>query len=445
MSGTKKSMGNFLTLLVLFPLTIAVNIVVTRILGPSEKGIFSFLLLLGEAMLPVLYLGFGVGVIFYVSAEKYKPKSVVISLLAIGLVKGILITGFIYFLWSNGMLGQTAKEIPPEAMLPILAVLPLSGIQTMSKQLFKGCSQFRLLNIITLVDQISNALLLLGLVVFTELALIGAIWAVVIKKIIATFLIIFILFRSHPPEWKINMSFIRDCYSYGIKAWVGNMATRANEKFDQLILGFFASSSLLGYYSVAYSLVRFLGFIPQAVAPVMFNMIAKTNDLKKSAHMLARVHRVLIILVGLMALALGISAYWLIPWLYGEAFRNAFIPFIILLPGMFTYMASRRIINKFLAANGMPGKTSIVEGVGAVVGMTCYLILIPLYDVIGAAVGSTLAYLVSTGLAHYFFRQLIPKGEVNLFRVGFNDLRWMWDKLEGSFSILRKMRKRIFK
>ncbi|MBR9921788.1 MAG: oligosaccharide flippase family protein [Bacteroidetes bacterium] len=442
MSGTRKSLGNFFTLLFLFPLTIAVNIIVTRILGPSEKGIFSFLLLLGESMLPILYLGFGVGIIYFLSAEKYKAPQVALSLLMIGLVKGILITGIIYLLWSNQWLGQTAKEIPPEAMLPILAVLPLSGIQTMTKQLFKGCSQFGLLNIITLADQISNALLLLGLVVFTEFALLGAVWAVVIKKIIATMVILFILFRKHRPVWSINLAFIKDCYRYGLKAWVGNMATRANEKFDQLILGFFASSNLLGYYSVAYSLIRFLGFIPQAIAPVLFNMVAKVNDLQKSAIMLAQIHRILILLVGLMAIGLGVSASWLIPWLYGEAFSQAVVPAIILLPGMFAYMASRRVINKFLAANGMPEKPSIVEGVGAVVGMSCYLTLIPAYDIIGAAVGSTAAYLVSTGVAHYFFNRLIPKGTVSMFKISMSDIRWLLDRLMSSSGFLRKFLKR---
>lgn len=438
-------MGNFVTMLVLFPLTIVVNIIVTRILGPSDKGIFSFLLILGEALLPLLYFGFGVGVIYFVSAEKYKAQKVAITLLGVGFIKGIIITGAIYLLWSNGMLGKTASEITPEQMLPILAVLPLSGIMTMANQLFKGCSQFKLTNIITLSDQVSTALLLIGLVIFSGLELQGAIWAMVIKKIIATILILGLVFREHKPTWEINVPFIKECYGYGIKAWVGNMATRANEKFDQLILGFFASSELLGYYSVAYSLVRFLGFLPQAVSPVMFNMIAKINDLNKSAKMLARVHRVMIIMVGLMSLGIGISSYWLIPLLYGEAFRAAFIPAIILLPGMFAYMASRRIINKYLAANGMPGKPSIVEGVGAVVGMICYLTLIPPFDVIGAAVGSTLAYLISTALAHYFFNQLIPRGEVNLFRVSFKDLRWMWEKVENSYGIVRKIRKRVFR
>ena len=443
MSGTRKSMGNFVTMVVLFPLTIAVNILVTRILGPSEKGVYAFLLLIGEALLPILYLGFGVGVIFFVSAEKYKASKVSLSLLLVGLLKGVLITGLVYVLWKFELLGETAKEIRPEYMLPVLSVLPLSGVMTMSKQLFKGTSQFGLLNIITLADQITNALLLLALVVFTGMKLQGAVYTVVVKKILATAVILFILFRQHKPEWRIDGSFIRDCYRYGIRAWVGNMATRANEKFDQLILGFFASSNLLGYYSVAYSLIRFMGFIPQAVAPVMFNMIAKAQDLKRSAQMLAKVHRVMLILVGFLALALGISAYWLIPFLYGEAFRQAYIPAVILLPGMFAYMASRRIINKYLSANGMPEKTSIVEGFGAAVGMICYLILIPMFDIIGAAVGSTLAYLSSTFVAHYFFNKLIPRGEVNLFRVGWSDLTWMWQRLENSFGFLRRISKKI--
>ena len=445
LSGTRKSLGNFFTHLVMFPITIAISILVARILGPSDRGIYAFVLLLGQSLLPILFLGFGVGTLFMISSERFKAKDVTISCLIIGLGKGILISLLLYVLWKNQWLGQTAKEVPADVMLPILAVLPLSGVWSISQQIFKGNSQFGVVNLMTLGTASLNAIFLTIFVLILKWSIRGAVIAIISQQIITNTFVLFMLVRNFRPRLRISLDFIKASYGYGIKGWVGNMASRANEKFDQLILSFFASSTLLGYYAIAFSLVRFCGYFPQAVTPVLFNIVARTKDLKKSAVLAAQVHRAMLITVGVMALFLAATGYWLIPLLYGEAYKAAFIPFLILLPGMFAYMASRRVINKFLGANGYPEKMSIVEGSGALVGMILYFLLIPVFDINGAALGSTVAYIVSALVALRFFYKLVPKGTANLFRISWRDVQWIYRKLEGAFSIIGKLKKRFIR
>jgi O-antigen/teichoic acid export membrane protein len=442
-SGTKKTLGNFFTHLVMFPITIAVSILVARVLGPSDRGIYAFVLLMGQSLLPILFLGFGVGVLYMISSERYHAKEVTLSCLAIGLGKGIIISLLLGFLWYNQWLGQTAREIGPEVMLPVLVVLPLSGIWSVSTQILKGNSLFGMLNILTLSTALLNAIFLTLFVLILKMSLQGAVIAIILQQVLTNAVVLFIVFRKFKPRFKISLDFIKASYNYGIKGWVGNMASRANEKFDQLILSFFASSTLLGYYAIAFSLVRFIGYLPQAVTPVLFNIVARTKDVQKSAVLTAQVHRAMMISVGILTVGLAIAGYWMIPFLYGEAFRASYIPFLILLPGMFVYMASRRVINKFLGANGFPGKMSIVEGSGAVIGLILYIILIPIMDINGAALGSTVAYIVSGGVALYFFYRLVPRKSVNLFRVSWKDVRWILARLEGAFSALKKVRRRL--
>jgi O-antigen/teichoic acid export membrane protein len=444
-SGTRKSLGNFFTILVLFPLGILISILVARILGPSSRGIYAFLLLMGESLLPILFLGFGTGVIYMISSERYKAKNVILSSLLIGVLKGGLIALLLWVLWKNQLLGETAKEIPEHIFLPVLFTLPLNGLFTMSKQVFKGTSNFGLFNMASLLYTVSNLIFLTAFVVLVDWDLEGAVYSIIAQKVITVFAVLAILFYRLRPRLRIDLGYIRACYDYGIKGWIGNMATTANERFDQIILSYFANSTMLGYYAIAFSLVRFMGYFPQAVTPVMFNIIARTKEKAKSLELMAQVHRAMLVSVGLMALALGISGYWLIPLLYGEEYSSAFIPFIILVPGMFIYMASRRVINKYFGASGMPAKMSIVEGAGATVGIICYLTLIPIFGIIGAAVGSTAAYFVSTIVAHILFRRMTKGQKVNLFGVSFRDLRWIFGKLEGSFAIVGKLRRRFFK
>ncbi|HHJ51394.1 MAG TPA: hypothetical protein ENJ88_10905 [Phaeodactylibacter sp.] len=435
MSGTRKSLGNFITLLVMFPLSIGVNILVARILGPANKGLYAFMVLLGESMLPILFLGFGVGVVYLLGSERFKGRDVVFSSLVIGFLNGAVVALLLAFLWSKQWLGKTAAEVPGEFMLPVLMTLPLTGMFSMAKQILKGRSQFKVLNILTLANALFNIALLSAFVLLTDMALRGAVMAIVVQKVLTAVVVVYLLARYTSPRLKFNPAFVRESYAYGIKAWLGNMATRSNERMDQLILSFFADARLLGYYSVAFSIVRLMGFFPQAISPVLFNMVAKAKDAGRSAVLLAQVHRALLLLVGGMALALGLAGKWLIPFLYGSAYEASYLPMLILLPGMFVYMASRRVINKFLSANGHPGLSSRVEAIGALTGIVAYLLLIPVLGVAGAALASSLAYVVSTIAAHYYLHRLLPDFRTaDLFLVGKKDLTWLYRRVLGALG-----------
>ncbi len=425
MSGARKSLGNFFTLVVMFPLSITVNILVARILGPANKGLYAFMVLLGESMLPIFFLGFGVGVVYLLGSERFKGRDVIFSSLVIGFASGLLVAFLLAFLWSRQWLGKTASALPAEFMLPVLCTLPLSGVFSISKQVLKGQSRFGLLNVLTLANGVFNVLLLVVLVLLTGLALQGAVIAIVLQKFLTACVVVYLLLRYNRFRWRLHLPFIRASYAYGLKAWLGNMATRSNERMDQLILSFFVGPVWLGYYSVAFSLVRLMGFFPQAVSPVLFNMVAKARDVTRSVVLMARVHRVLLLLVGVMALTLALTGPWVIPLLYGRAYEAAYTPMLILLPGMFVYMASRRVVNKFLSASGFPEMSSKVEGVGALTGIAGYALFIPFWGILGAALASTLAYGVSTWVAHRYLRSLLSGDEhLPLFSLSKEDLRW---------------------
>ncbi len=440
MSGVRKSLGNFFTLVVMFPLSIAINIWVARLLGPANKGLYAFMVLLGESMLPVLFLGFGVGVVYLLGSERFKGRDVIFSSLLIGFFNGLLVALLLAFLWQRQWLGKTASEIPAQLMLPVLATLPLSGVFSMSKQILKGQSRFALLNVLTLANGAFNVLLLSFFVLLTGMALRGAVFALVLQKVLTVLVVVYLLLKYNRFRWRFDRSFVRAGYAYGLKAWLGNMATRSNERMDQLVLGFFAEPVLLGYYSVAFSLVRLTGFFPQAISPVLFNMVAKTGDVARSVVLMAQVHRVLLLLVGGVAFMLALTGKWLIPLLYGPAYEEAYSPMMILLPGMFVYMASRRVVNKFLSANGHPEMSSKVEGIGALMGMTGYLLFIPFWGVLGAALASTVAYITSTLAAHHYLRKLLAERErPNLFFVSVSDVHWLVKSLQ--VVLFRKSKK----
>ena len=100
------------------------------------------------------------------------------------------------------------------------------------------------------------------------------------------------------------------------------------------------------------------------------------------------------------ALLLAAAAPWFVPFVYGEAFRPAVLPLVLLLPGIVALAVSRVISSYFSGQLGRPIITSLVSLATMAAGLVSYVTLIPPFGAAGAAAGSTLAYLVP--MAIYF-------------------------------------------
>ena len=88
----------------------------------------------------------------------------------------------------------------------------------------------------------------------------------------------------------------------------------------------------------------------------------------------------------------------------------------------------------YFSASGRPEKTSLIEVVGAVASALFYFTLIPSLGVAGAAIGTSLAYIVVAIVAVVFFRRdTDPVG--SLFRTTGADLAWATGLIRDSLVI----------
>jgi Na+-driven multidrug efflux pump len=94
----------------------------------------------------------------------------------------------------------------------------------------------------------------------------------------------------------------------------------------------------------------------------------------------------------------------LIPLLYGAAFQGAVLPFLLLLPGIIG-MTISKIISANLSGTGLPQYTTFSSLSMLLVVILLDFVLIPTYDVAGAAIASTIAYLFGTLFFLYFFHR----------------------------------------
>lgn len=110
------------------------------------------------------------------------------------------------------------------------------------------------------------------------------------------------------------------------------------------------------------------------------------------------------------AVVLGLMAPFVLPALYGAQFDTAVGLAQILLVGL-SVEGAAGVIDAYLYGTGRPGLNSIAMGAGVVLTVALDLLLVPRWGATGAAIASTVAYLVTTASLLIVFRVLTSRSK----------------------------------
>jgi O-antigen/teichoic acid export membrane protein len=90
-------------------------------------------------------------------------------------------------------------------------------------------------------------------------------------------------------------------------------------------------------------------------------------------------------------LPIAASAYWLIPAVFGPAYRGAVPLLWILTPGGI-FLACGQVVGDLLRGLSRPGLVATAQGLAAICTVILLVALLPLAGVAAAAIASTVAY-----------------------------------------------------
>ena len=147
----------------------------------------------------------------------------------------------------------------------------------------------------------------------------------------------------------------------------------ANLRLDFLILGGLAGPSILGTYAIASKFAELLKILPMALTYVLYPRYANQTRSAAAAGARELLPRAAAT-VALAAVPLWLAATYLLPIVYGRAFRPAIEPAHILLFGLAAEGVAG-VITAFLYGIGRPGLNSIAMGAGVVVTVALDLLL----------------------------------------------------------------------
>jgi O-antigen/teichoic acid export membrane protein len=188
---------------------------------------------------------------------------------------------------------------------------------------------------------------------------------------------------------------------FGVRAQVGTLLLFVNARLDFAIVGALVGPAALGVYAIASRYAELLRLPSLAFNYVLYPEFARDGGraaARKAVRMIPRVGWI----PAAAAIPLALSAAFVIRLLFGREFDGAVVPAAILLLGL-SGGGVGAIVTAFLYGQGRPGLNSIAMGAGLAATVVLDLLLIPPFGIVGAAVASCVAYLITTAVLIAFF------------------------------------------
>ncbi len=209
---------------------------------------------------------------------------------------------------------------------------------------------------------------------------------------------------------RVRMWWLKHHLVFGSKAAIGGIFLDMNTRLDVLILGSLLSPRSVGIYSFAAMLVDGVQHI-LAILRVNFNPVIvaslRDQDYEHTRQLLRQSKRY--VTLGTLAVSLAIlAAFWLIITyiLPEKGYDEAMLSLMVLL-SCFTMIAGFAPFDNLLLASGHPFLQTLQTTSITLTNVACCFLLIPTLGILGAAIATSLGYLVGTLLLLMFSYRML--------------------------------------
>jgi O-antigen/teichoic acid export membrane protein len=210
-----------------------------------------------------------------------------------------------------------------------------------------------------------------------------------------------------PSQWPRRLAAparIGQTIRFGVQGQLSNLIQLLNYRLDSFLVLAFVDKAGVGLYAVAVSLSEGMWFIANSVSVVLLTSLT-AGDEENAARMTPIVCRNTLLVTTLASLVAAAVAPFVIPAIFGDEFEDSVLPFVFLLPGT-AALAGTKILAAYVFSRGRPMINARIAFATLVITVAADFLLIPAFEVTGAAAAASLAYCVSLALTALAYRSL---------------------------------------
>jgi O-antigen/teichoic acid export membrane protein len=381
---------------------------------PTDRGILTAAIAPSTLILSIATLGLPEALTYFSANFRWRTRALLLRA-----------SGLTFLLWL-ALLGLTVLFTPQlsKGDLHLKNLILLAGViilPALMVNLLRGAAVgLHAWNVVALERVIlafSRVIVFGALYLSGHLTLLAAVVATVVLPAAAGLVYLGVcVFRSEPvPPDAGHPVQTPEFVRYGLRVWLGSIASILLARVDQLLMTPLSSAYDLGIYAVAVTVSELPSVASGAVQSALFGINSRDRDADK----LARAGRLFFILAGLGCLAVGVTLPLWIDFVFGDAYRGAIWPTILLLAGSLIVIPATSA-GTALNAWGRPELRSIGLLITLAVNLVLLFTLVPRYGVLGACWASVVGSLVFAALLLSFASRLtglsvrafvVPRGQ----------------------------------
>jgi O-antigen/teichoic acid export membrane protein len=401
----------FIGYLLVFAARFVTSIIVARTLGVEGKGVYALVLMVGAILVLLLSLGMGNAITYYTASGQYDSPSLFKFSLAATALLSLAGGVFFYYAYQVFLSERILAGMSLEQVWLVILCMPFSLLTVFLSSIVHGKQQFFAYNVISVARVFSNLFFQI-IATLTGSGITGAIIAWLGSNIFALVINLWYVRADIRFTLTFPARMLKPLASYGLKNYVTNLLTFFNLRLDTFFVNFFSGTSMVGLYSTGVSTAELVWYVPNAIGSALFPK-SSTMGKENAARVTAQISRQIVVVSSVLIIAAAFLGSFFIPLLYGPDFRAAVLPFLWLLPGIFG-ISIIKIIASNLGGIGKPEYASYTAAITLGATIILDFILIPGYSIVGAAIASSISYLLSAGLLIGWFHKetRIPYSEV---------------------------------
>jgi len=383
-----------------------------KYLGSELYGVYNLMTLIPSLCVLLANLGLGHAISYYVSKEQMDVSKIIFS----ATVYSLLVGGIIAMI-SNELFLAIYPSLEFKYLIKIVGTIPFLLFVYFTSYIFLGKQKTFDYFFINMSQAFFTLMIFAASYNFAQANVMEtAAVSWLAGSLLSLLYTLIRLFQNKCISFSLpTIKELNHLCRFGIKMYMTSVINFMNYRLDFFIIGFFLSSKHLGIYALAVAIADSVGKISQSLSLIVFSKIPalskeKSNDLTTFALKIN-----IVLTTGAIAF-LTFAGEPIVDYLFNGEYNDSMTVFYYLAPGIIT-ISIFRIIYHDLAGRDMAHFGVQATLVSFMATLLLDFLLIPFFELKGAAIASSLAYTVSC-----FY---ILKSYLKLTSVKYKELFWI--------------------
>jgi len=217
------------------------------------------------------------------------------------------------------------------------------------------------------------------------------------------------------PKWELDKIFLKATFIIAIPFALAGVSNKVYSYIDSVLLSLLAGDIYVGWYSIAYKFTYAFQFIPMAFVAGLYPALSSCwkKDNENLMKTFDQAMRYMMIISVPIALGIFSLADKIVLTFYGVDYFESILPLQILVFVLIAIFLDFPIGSLLNACDRQAVKTGIMVAT-MIVNVILNLILIPQYQVVGAAIAGLISFWMMFFIGIYFSRKIIKYSLKNI-------------------------------